>query len=394
MFVVILQYFAMRQLLLFVFIVTTSLSYAQSDRSWTRHQIAEGFVCQTAVAADFTGDGLPDVIADAAGETHLYIAPDWKKVVIDGKFPFRPGVRDTIHSEVMDVDDDGDPDYIGAVYSPGPVFWLERPDDPINDRWTYRVVDSEVNGTHGLIKGDIDGDGRLDLAGNSAQPKDGYPNSLVWWKIPENPRSAEEWIRYVFADQDAPGLSHYLGIGDLDGDGVADIASAGKDAVIGGGNWFAWWKQPADHSTPWLKRAIAVNQVGATNTLPADLNGDGVMDIFATRGHGKGVLWFEGPGFELHEIDTEIDGPHDLAIGDIDRDGDIDGVTCGKLSYEVAWYENDGRGKFTKHSIYDDQAAYDIRLFDMDVDGDLDVLVAGQDSNNVVWYENKLDGRI
>ena len=95
--------------------------------------------------------------------------------------------------------------------------------------------------------------------------------------------------------------------------------------MTGGGNWFAWWKQPADRSTPWLKRTIAVNQTGATNALPAELNGDGVMDIFATRGHDKGVLWFEGPDFKLHEIDSEMVGPHDLAIGDIDSDGDVDG---------------------------------------------------------------------
>ena len=196
------------------------VSQAVASDEWKRHVIATGFSCQTAVAADFTGDGMPDVIADAQGETHLYVAPYWDKVIIDGKWPFRPGERDTIHSEVMDVDQDGDPDYIGAVYSPGPVFWLERPDNPLSDRWLLRIVDGDVNGTHGLVRGDIDGDGREDLAGNSAQPKDAYPNSLIWWRIPANPRSAEEWVRHVFADQDAPGLSHYLGIGDLDGDGV------------------------------------------------------------------------------------------------------------------------------------------------------------------------------
>jgi hypothetical protein len=56
----------------------------------------------------------------------------------------------------------------------------------------------------------------------------------------------------------------------------------------------------------------------------------------------------------------------------------------------VAWFENDGKGNFTKHHIYENQAAYDIRLFDVDGDGDLDVIVAGQNSRNVTWYENRM----
>lgn len=365
-------------------LLAPSPGHAADAKEWRRHVIAEGYTCLTAVAADFTGNGLIDVIADAAGETRLYVAPDWKEVVI------HKGLN-TIHSEVMDVDRDGKPDYVAAVYSPGPVFWLQRPDDAVNDPWAFRIVDSKVNGIHGLIVGDIDGDGRPDLVGNSGQPMGEFPNSIVWWEIPANPLEADEWIRHIVADQDAPGLSHYMGIGDVDGDGLPDIASAGKDAPAAG-NWFAWWKQPADGSTPWLKRTIAVNQLGATNILPADLNGNGHMDFFATRGHGKGVLWFEGPGpdFKLHEVHRDLEGPHDLAIGDIDGDGDIDAVTCGKDSYLCAWFENDGKGNFTTHIIARDQAAYDIRLVDMDGDGDLDVLVAGQNSKNVVCYENPL----
>ena len=355
------------------------------DGSWPRHVIAEGYMNQTAIAADFTGDGLADVISNGDGKTRLYVAPDWTEVIIAAADP----PRRLIHSEVLDVDADGDPDFIGAVFSPSLVFWLERPDNPTQDPWTFHFIDDAVNGTHGLITGDIDGDGKLDLAGNSSQPKDTpYPGSLVWWNVPENPRQAKSWERHVFADRDAPGLSHYLGLGDVNGDGKTDAASAAK--IPPDGNWFAWWEQPADGSVPWKKHVLATEQEGATNILMAELNGDGKMDFIATRGHGKGVLWFEAPEFTLHEINADLEGPHDLAIGDMDNDGDIDAATCTKDSFIAAWFENDGKGNFTTHHIHEDQAAYDIRLVDMDSDSDLDVLIAGQESKNVVWYENRL----
>ena len=197
--------------------VAASAARTGADNAfWPRHVVAEGYMNQTAVAADFTGDGLADVISNGDGKTRLYLAPDWIEIIIDED----ESRGRLIHSEVMDVDADGDPDFIGAVYSPGPIFWLERPDNPAEDPWNFHLIDDAVNGTHGLITGDVDGDGQLDLAGNSAQPIDTpYPESLVWWKIPSNPRQAESWERHVFADRDAPGLSHYLGLGDVNGDG-------------------------------------------------------------------------------------------------------------------------------------------------------------------------------
>ncbi len=351
--------------------------------NWPKHVIAEGYPNQTAIAADFTGDGLPDVIVNAEAETRLYVAPDWKKVVIGAE---RPGAT-AIHSEVIDVDADGDPDYIGGVYSPGPVFWLERPDDPMQTPWPYHLVDDEIDGTHGLITGDVNGDGRLDLIANSAQPKGPYAESIVWYEIPENPREAKHWIRHVFAKSDAPGLSHYMGVGDVTGDGKADISAAAK--IPEGGNWFAWWEQPSGGGEPWKKHVLATEQEGATNILIAELNGDGKADFIASRGHGKGILWFDAPEFEIHEINPDLEGPHSLAVGDIDGDGDTDAATCAKDSFIAAWFENDGKGNFTTHHINEDQAAYDIRLVDMDRDSDLDVLIAGQASQNVVWYENR-----
>jgi hypothetical protein len=192
----------------------------------------------------------------------------------------------------------------------------------------------------------------------------------------------------VFANRDAPGLSHYMGFGDVDGDGRPDIAAGAK--IGEKGNWFAWWKQPAIPSGRWAKQVIADQQPGATNIHIADLNGDRRADFLASRGHGRGVVWYEAPNWAPHEIDAEIMGPHSLITGDIDGDGDLDGASCGKESGIVAWFENDGKGNFRVHHVHEDQSAYDIRLVDMDGDQDLDILIGGQASQNVVWFENRL----
>ena len=139
------------------------------------------------------------------------------------------------------------------------------------------------------------------------------------------------------------------------------------------------------------EKLLAADQPGATNIQPRDLNGDGMMDFVATRGHGQGVLWFRGPEFTMVEIDRELVGPHCLVTCDLDQDGDLDIATCGKESDGVAvWYENDGDGNFVRNLIGRNQGAYDIRAIDMDGDHDLDLLIAGHASNNVVWFENPL----
>ena len=356
-------------------------------KPWKKHVIHEGFRANVAVAADFTGDGKIDVISNSDLKTRLFIAPDWTEHIIDDTKGHK-----FIHGEVIDVDQDGDPDFIAARYKPGLVVWFETPKDRTKGKWKMRIADDKLNGIHGLLKGDVDGDGKPDLLANSGQPVGDHPNSGGWLRIPKNPRKADRWERHIFADRDAPGLSHYLGIGDINGDGRADIAMGAKGGFdenkFGKGQWFAWWEAPKDPTKVFRKHQLPGIHPGATNIQPADINGDGKVDILASRGHGQGLIWFENPSWRIHDINKELRSPHCLQVIDMDGDGDIDAATCAYQSRIVAWFENDGKGNFTTHVVDDDQAAYDIRAVDMDGDGDLDLLIAGQTSNNVVWCEN------
>jgi len=375
--------------ILFVQTLILSSVEAAAKGNWKRHIVWEGLHNNVAVAADFTGDGKVDIISNAGGKTRLFVAPAWKEFVIgdhkDHTF---------IHGETFDVDGDGDSDFIGARYQPGLIVWFEQPNkNATNGPWKARIAEDEIIGIHGVLKADVNGDGKLDLLANSAQPKGKFPDSAVWLEVPKNPHKADRWTRHVFAKNDAPGLSHYLGAGDLNGDGRLDItlaAKGGPSDKSGMGEWFAWWEAGDDSTMPFKKHRLPGKHPGATNILPADVNGDGKLDIIASRGHGRGLIWYENPGWKIYDINTELLSSHCLQVGDIDDDGDIDAVTCAYVSRKAAWFENDGKGKFTTHIIHNDQAAYDIRLVDMDADGDLDTLIAGQQSKNVVWFENPL----
>jgi hypothetical protein len=380
----------MKQIFLITLILICPFSSTAEIKShWKKHLVWESLRCNVAVAEDFTGDGKIDIISSAGGKTRLHVAPTWKEVVIgdDKSHTF-------IHGETFDVDGDGDADFIGARYKPGLIVWFEQPNkNPTRSPWKARIAEDEIIGIHGVLKADVNGDGKLDLLANSGQPKGKFPNSAAWLEVPRNPREANRWTRHIFAKEDAPGLSHYLGAGDLNGDGRIDITLAAKGGPAdksGQGEWFAWWEAGKDPTQPFKKHLLPGKHPGATNILPADVNGDGKLDIVASRGHGVGLIWYENPKWTIHEINTDLQSPHCLQIGDIDQDGDLDAVTCAYLSRKAAWFENDGNGKFTTHIINADQCAYDIRLVDMDKDGDLDALIAGQQSKNVVWYENPL----
>ena len=369
----------------------------ESGAIWKKHRVVESkkkdFV-DSAVADDLNHDGNMDIIGSYNGKVVLLKGPRWKPITIhvfkESDSRSKPRTQ-CIHSCLLDVDGDGDQDFVGSNNT---TFWLECPDNPFSGKpWNYRTIDDEILGSHCLITGDVNNDGKLDLIANSSRGKEQTPihDSICWF---ETPTTSSGWVRHVFSDKDAPGGSHYMGMGDLNSDGLPDIVCGAKGGKGNpGGEWFAWWEQPESGSEPWKKHLLSDEEVGASNIIPADVNRDGIMDLIAARGHGYGVFLYMGPDFNKIDVDSDIHGPHSLFVEDLDQDGDLDFGTCGRHEDSIAaWYENDGRGFFIKHLVGENQGSYDTRAIDMDGDGDLDMLIAGHVSANIVWYENPMRG--
>lgn len=393
----------------FVFVVLLLCSFGSVDRSsaedsaqdtarrWKKEVVqSTGRVSgqvNTVVAADIDDDGQMDLVGSFDGKVVLFRGPEWESTEILAEMPAdqtgRIAARGCIHSVLLDVDQDGDLDYVGSNRM---LFWLECPENPFDDVWVCRNISLDVNGAHCVITGDVNGDGKLDLIANSWRSgnQSRIPDSITWFDVPENPRIQRSWRPVVFARGDAPGGNHYMGFGDLNGDQRPDVACGAKGGPqFPGGEWFAWWEQPQDPDQRWIKHVLSDKEPGASNIVAVDLDDDGVLDLVASRGHGRGVLWFKGPDFEKHDIDASLDTPHSLAVADMDQDGDIDIVACSaSLTGQTVVYENAGNGEFTRKVIDQQQSSYDLRLVDMDNDGDIDIVVAGHDSRNLVWYSN------
>ncbi|MBN1180206.1 MAG: tandem-95 repeat protein [Anaerolineae bacterium] len=220
-------------------------------------------------------------------------------------------------------------------------------------------------GSYGIVLGDVDGDGDLDaLTRYAADPV------RVW----QNDGSG------VFTDTGQSVASSNVAdfaLGDLDGDGDLDI-------FIGEG-----YAQP---KRVWLNDGTGVFTdslqylSGVEETLAValgDLDGDGDLDAFAgNRGLGPydaNQVWLnDGAGVFSLGQNVGAEPTLDVALGDVDGDGDLDALVGNESLSNTVWL-NDGLGNFSDsgQALGSGDVAVYVALDDLDGDGDLDAFTAG-----------------
>jgi hypothetical protein len=225
--------------------------------------------------------------------------------------------------------------------------------------------------------GDLDGDGRPDLAtanmlANSVSVLLGEGDGLF---APDR-------------EYQAGGDPRSVAIGDLNRDGRADIVSVSADAdsvsvrLNRGDGSFAGARRYSDPGGP---VALAIG----------DLNGDGGLDVVtANRTSNVSVLLNSGNG-TLRTARQSRSGlePVSVAIGDLNADGRPDLVTANLEANSVSLLLNLGLGRFGPSlGLAVGRSPTDVAIGDLNGDGRPDIATANLDANTVSVLPNAGDG--
>jgi hypothetical protein len=269
----------------------------------------------------------------------------------------------------LDVDGDGWVDHVtGGV-------WYRNTGKPREAAFERIVFDPELKSVHDLVAADLDGDGRPEIVTMSDK------NNLRWYRISKDARQA--WARHDIG----AGVHAGVAVGDLDGDGDADIARSNAWFENADGKGGKWIEHPIPFGNPKPPYPLA------TRCAIVDINRDGRNDLVMTENEIRGgkIAWLENAGgrglqWNVHLLptgDAAIRGAyHSLAVADFDRDGDLDvftvemeGIKGDRPPRWFIWENVDGKGaNFVERVILDNGlGGHEAVVADVDGDGDLDI---------------------
>jgi len=185
---------------------------------------------------------------------------------------------------------------------------------------------------------------------------------------------------------------YYVSTADIDGDGDFDIICAYNQSGD-----ILWFENMDGTGTVWTEHEVEINFSGAKTADPADIDGDGDMDVVGSAYSSDEICWFEnedgtGTSWDEHLVNMQsFDGAHSACTADIDGDGYMDIVGAAAMLNDITWWKNnDGSGTSWTETNVESMfnGVNSVRSADIDGDGDFDVIAAGRYADAIHWWEN------
>lgn len=357
--------------------------------SWDTKALLPDFHAEGAGVGDLNGDGVADIaygpfwFEGPAFETQHRFA--------DGEpFDGGKGYSDNFFSFIRDFNGDGRNDILVFGF-PGKSARLYLNSEA--ERWPMiEVADQVANESPHFV--DLIPGGHPEIVCARA-------NAYGYYEAGEEATQPWTWHAISATGEAATPFGHGLGVGDLNGDGRADVIEKAH-----------WYEQPAEGAGDglWKKHrwAVVPQGGGGAQMLIDDVDGDGDADfITSLNAHGYGVAWFEQtqPGkFARHDIVGEgstdsphgvaFSQPHALGLADMDGDGRMDFVTGkryfahkgrdpgGLQAAVLYWFRNtatDDGIEFVPHAIDDDSGVgVEVKIADLNGDSTPDVITSSK----------------
>jgi FG-GAP-like repeat len=184
-------------------------------------------------------------------------------------------------------------------------------------------------------------------------------------------------FRYIEVDHDGPGSCWGKGVGDLNGDGRADLIVGGTEK-----RGLYWYANP-----DWTKKTIDPAASVSTDIEVADLNRDGKNDLVVVTSRPGYLLWYEQSGADWTKHTIAEDTLHDIEVGDLDADGllDVVGRNQGAPGGDVLYFYKQRAPESWTRTTLKTAGGEGLKLADLNRDGRPDVIINGS------WYENTGD---
>ncbi|HIA46725.1 MAG TPA: VCBS repeat-containing protein [Candidatus Hydrogenedentes bacterium] len=285
----------------------------------------------------------------------------------------------------MDVNGDGFMDIVSGAWFGQKLTWREN---PLGRTVQWKVHDiATVGNIEKPCFWDIDGDGTIDIVPNTPNG----PQRIIRL-LPQ--RGKDTQPRFDIHTISEMKTGHGLGFGDINGDGRGDL-------IIQGG-WFEAPEKPFENEWPFHEEPKLYTS-SSVPILVLDINGDKLNDLIVGAGHDYGLAWWEqgkdSDGkrtWTLHEIEPKRSQFHEMALADIDNDGELELITGKRWRAHsggdpgandpvgVYYYDIDG-GDFARHTLdygpADRNSGTGIYLWITDIDGNgwKDIVAPGKE---------------